>query len=157
MTNRTQVLLRKEQMEVTLPILVEYYATSKQVKGCSKKTLLGLRHNLGKFIHFLQSRGHSLKLKDLTLHDARDYMVSLQGIVTKYKGHTLTPEHPNSTYSPETVHTHARALRGFSTWLRNEGYTALFLKPIICISVKKTSAPLIFFVIYLIYIDRSIL
>jgi site-specific recombinase XerD len=123
MSNRTKVLLRKEQMEVTLPILMEYYVTSKQVKGCSKKTLLGLRYNLGKFMHFLRSHGHSLKLKDLTLHDARDYVISLQGIVTKYEGHTLTPAHPNSTYSPETVHTHVRALRGFSFWLRQEGYT----------------------------------
>lgn len=123
MSRRTQVLLKKERMEVTLPILVEYYATSKQVKGCSKKTLLGIRSNLKKFIRFLETRGHSLKLSELSLHDARAYVAYLQGTVTKYEGHKLTPAHPNCTYAPETVHTHVRALRGFSTWIEREGYT----------------------------------
>jgi site-specific recombinase XerD len=123
MSNRTKVLLRKEQMEVTLPILVEYYVTSRQVKGCSKKTLICLRSNINKFIRYLAKHDHSLKLSDLTLHDAREYVASLQGTVTKYEGHTLTPPHPNSTFAPETVHTHVRALRGFSTWLQHEAYT----------------------------------
>jgi site-specific recombinase XerD len=123
MSHRTEVLLKKERMEVTLPILVEYYATSKQVKGCSKKTLIGIRSNLNKFIRFLEKRGHSLKLSELTIHDARAYVASLQGTVTKYEGHILTPPHPNCTYSPQTVHTHVWALRGFSTWLEREGYT----------------------------------
>ena len=110
-------------MQVTLPTLVEYYAMSKQVKGCSKKTLLGIRSNLGKFIRFLETRGHCLRLSDLTIHDARAYVASTQGTVTKYEGHKLTPAHPNSTYAPETIHTHVRALRSFSFWLQKEGYT----------------------------------
>ena len=60
MSRRSQVLLKRERMEVTLPILIEYYATSKQVKGCSKKSLVAIRSNLGKFVKFLESRGHSL-------------------------------------------------------------------------------------------------
>ncbi len=123
MSHRTQVLLKKERMQVTLPILVEYYATSKQVKGCSPKTLVGIRSNLNKFIKFLEKRGHSLKLSDLTIHDARAYVASLQGTVTKYEGHPLTPAHPGARFAPETIHTHVRALRGFSVWLEREGYT----------------------------------
>lgn len=123
MSNITKVLLRKEQMEVTLPILIEYYATSRKVKGCSKKSLVAIRSNLGKFVKFLESRGHSLKLSDLTLKVAREYVVYLQGTVTKYEGHKLTPPHPNSTYSPVTVHTLVRFLRSFSFWLEKEGYT----------------------------------
>ncbi len=124
MSHRTRVLLEQERMDVTLSILVEYYATSKQVKGCSKKTLVGIRSNLNKFLRFLEKRGHSMKLSDLTIHDARAYVASLQGKVTKYDGHVLTPERPDCTFSPETVHTHVRALRGFSQWLYNEGYTS---------------------------------
>lgn len=123
MSRKTEGLLKRERMEVTLPILVEYYATSKQVKGCSKKTLLGIRSNLAKFLRFLEGRHHSLRLSDLSIHDARAYVAYIQGTITKYEGHKLTPAHPNSTYSPETVHTHVRALRGFSVWLEKEGYT----------------------------------
>lgn len=123
MSRRSQVLLKRERMEVTLHTLVEYYATSKQVKGCSKKTLVGIRSNLGKFIKFLEKREHSLKLAELTIHDARAYIASLQGSVTKNEGHPLTPARPNSTLTPQTIHTHVRALRSFSFWLEREGYT----------------------------------
>lgn len=123
MSRRTQVLLKRERMNITLSMLVEYYATSKQVKGCSKKTLVGIRSNLGKFIHFLEKRGHSLKLTDLTIHDARAYIASLQGNVTKNEGHPLTPARPNCTLTPQTIHTHVRALRSFSFWMEKEGYT----------------------------------
>jgi site-specific recombinase XerD len=109
-------------MDVTLSILIDYYVTSKQVKGCSHKTLVNLRSSLNKFIRFLEQRGHSCKLSDLTIHDARAYVASIQGTVTKYDGHPLTPAHPDATFSPETVHTHVRALRGFSMWLEREGY-----------------------------------
>ncbi len=110
-------------MEITIPTLIDYYATAKQVKGCSKKTLVGVKSNLSKFVKFLESKGHSLQLADLTLHDARAYVASLQGTVTKYESHRLTHPHPDSTFSPQTVHTHVRALRAFSTWLYNESYT----------------------------------
>lgn len=92
-------------MEITLP-LIEYYVMSKQVKGCWKKTLVGFRSNLGKFINHLTQQDHSLKLSELTIHNARAFITSLQGTVTKYEGHTLTPAKPGCTYSPQTVHKH---------------------------------------------------
>ena len=49
-----------------------------------------------------------------TIHAAHDYVAYLRGPVTKYKGHRLTRPRPNSTFLPETVHTHARGLRSFS-------------------------------------------
>ena len=100
-------------MGITLPTLVEHYVTTRQIKGCSKKTLTGIRSNLGKFIKFLQSRGHSLKLADLTLEDARSYVASLQGPVTKYEGHKFNRPLPNSTFAPDTVHTYVRILRAW--------------------------------------------
>jgi len=62
MSLRTEGLLKRERIEVTLENLVEYYATSNQVKGCSKKTSTGIRSNLRNFIHFFEKRGHSLEL-----------------------------------------------------------------------------------------------
>jgi site-specific recombinase XerD len=123
MTHKSEQLRKKERMEVTLPTLIEYYVTSKQVKGCSKKTLLGFRSNLGKFIKYLTQQGHSLKLTELSIHDARAYIASLQGTVTKYEGHTLTPAKPGCTFSPQTVHKHVTTLRALSNWLAQEGYT----------------------------------
>lgn len=123
MSHKSERLRKQERMEITLPTLIEYYITSKRVKGCSKKTLIGLTSNLGRFIRYLKQNQHSLKLANLTIHDARAYISSLQGTVTKYEGHTLTPPKPNCTFSPETVRKHAVTLRAFSNWLHQEGYT----------------------------------
>jgi len=87
MSRKSEFLRKNERMEITLPTLLEYYTTSKKVAGCSPKTLIAIRSVLGRFIRFLQSRDHSLKLCDLTIEDAREYMASLQGPITKYEGH----------------------------------------------------------------------
>lgn len=123
MSHISDQLRKRERMQITLPTLIEYYVTTKQVKGCSKKTLLGLNSNLGKFVRYLTQSGHSLKLSDLTIHEARAFITSLQGTVTKYEGHTLTPPKPGCTYSAQTIHKHVTTLRAFSNWLQQEGYT----------------------------------
>ncbi len=123
MSRKSEVLRKQERMEITLPTLLEYYITSKKVKGCSNKTLVAIRSIGERFIRFLQTRNHSLKLCDLTIEDARAYVVSLQGKITKYEGHSFNHEVPNSEYSPQTIHSHVRKLRSFSNWLRDEGYT----------------------------------
>ncbi len=123
MSHKSERLRKQERMEITIPTLAEYYITSKRVKGCSKKTLIGFTSNLGRFIRYLAQNQHSLKLADLTIHDARSYISSLQGTVTKYEGHTLTPAKPGCTFSPLTVHKHVTTLRAFSNWIHHEGYT----------------------------------
>ncbi len=123
MSRKSDLLRKKERMEITLPTLVEYFASSRQIKGCSPKTLIATRGNLGKFMRFLKGRGHSLRLGDLSIQDARAYAAYLQGTVTKFEGHKFNRPLPGSKYSPETVHTHVRALRSFSFWLTREGYT----------------------------------
>lgn len=123
MSHTSERLRKKERMSIQLATLIEYYATSKQVAGCSPKTLIALRSNLNRFMRFLEQRGHSLKLADLTIHDARAYVASLQGKVTKYDGHPLNRPIPDYELSPQTVWSHVRTLRAFSNWLQQEGYT----------------------------------
>lgn len=123
MSNKSEQLRKRERMSITLPTLIEYYAMSKQVAGCSPKTLIAIRSNLGRFVRFLEQREHSLTLPDLTIHEARAYVASLQGKVTKYEGHPLTHSIPDSVLSPQTVWSHVRSLRAFSNWLKEEGYS----------------------------------
>ena len=81
MSHKSEQLRKKERMSIKLPTLIEYYATSKQVAGCSPKTLIAIRSNLGRFARFLEQRDHSLTLSELTIHEARAYVASLQGKV----------------------------------------------------------------------------
>ena len=123
MSRKSEFLRKHERMEITLLTLLEYYMTSKKIKGCSSKTLIAIQSIMGRFIRFLEKRDHSLKLADLTIEDAREYIGSLQGKITKYDGHKFNHPVPNSEYSPQTIHSHVRMLRAFSFWLRDEGYT----------------------------------
>jgi integrase/recombinase XerD len=123
MSHKSEQLRKKERMSIKLPTLIEYYATSKQVAGCSPKTLIAIRSNLGRFVRFLEQRDHSLTLPELTIHEARAYVASLQGKVIKYEGHPLNHPIPDSALSPQTVWSHVRTLRAFSNWLKEEGYT----------------------------------
>lgn len=123
MSRKSEGLRKKERMEITFPTLLEYYFSSKKAKGCSNKTLTAIRSVLDRFTRFLEKRGHSLKLSDLTIEDARAYVASLQGKITKYEGHKFNHPLPNAEYSPQTIHSHVRILRTFSNWIRDEGYT----------------------------------
>lgn len=122
MAYRSTLIRKRERMEILLPTLLEHYISAQQVKGCSPKTLTGVRSNLGKFIRYLDTRGHSLKLGDLTVQDAREYVAHLQGTIDKYEGHKFVRPRPGCTLSPVTVHTHVRTLRAFSNWLAQEGF-----------------------------------
>ena len=123
MSRKSEFIRKHERMEITLTTVLEHYSTSKKLKGCSPKTLIAIRSILERFVRFLQQRGHSLKLSDLDIDDARAYVASLQGKITKYEGHTFNRPVSGVEYSPQTIHSHVRMLRAFSNWLRDEGYT----------------------------------
>lgn len=114
MSRKSEQLRRQERMEILLLTLLDYYLTSKQLKGCSPKTLAAMRSVLSRFIRFLEARGHSLKLIDLTLQDARDFSASLNSKIVKYEGHKFNRPVPDAQYSPETIHSYVRVLRTFS-------------------------------------------
>lgn len=123
MSRKSEFLRKRERMEITLPTLLEYYVNSKKIKGCSPKTLIAIRSILERFIRFLEKQEHSLKLSEVAIDDAREYVASLQGKITKYEGHKFNHPVPNAEYSPQTIHSHVCKLREFSNWLRDEGYT----------------------------------
>jgi site-specific recombinase XerD len=81
MRKKSERLIRKERMEITLPILIEYYLNTKKIKGCSPKTLLNTKSNLTKFVRYLEQQGHSLRLSELTFEHARAYAAELQAQV----------------------------------------------------------------------------
>jgi hypothetical protein len=110
MSRKSEQLRRQERMEILLTTLQDYYPTSKKLKGCSPKTLTAMQSVLSWFIRFLEARGHSLKLADLTFQNARDFSNSLNGKITKYEGHKFNYPVPDSHYAPDTIHSYVRIL-----------------------------------------------
>lgn len=119
MGHRTQDILRREKMETTLPVLLDLFIATKQSEGKSRNTTLWYRKRLTTFI---RSIGDDPKLPDLTLANARAFVAQLQERETCYNGHPFRPVREGGL-SAFTIHSYVRAIKAFSTWLHEEGFT----------------------------------
>ena len=108
-------------MELTLPTLIDLFITTKQTEGKSPRTLNWYRDKLIHFARYL-GNGSEAKLKDLSLDDARSFIAWLQNKPCRYSDHPLQPEKQGGL-SPYTIHGYVRALKAFSSWLYEEGFT----------------------------------
>jgi hypothetical protein len=62
------------------------------LEGKSPETVLWHRKKLPAFAQFLQQQGHSLKVKDVRVEDARAFIKSLLERKTRYSAHVLRKE-----------------------------------------------------------------
>ena len=121
MRSRTGKDLRREGMDLSLIILIDLFAATKQTEGRSTKTISWYCGMLAPFVEYV-SNGDPARLSDITIDDVRDLVASLQNRTSRYENHPLTPTQQGGL-SPHTIHSHVRALKAFSSWLVDEGYT----------------------------------
>lgn len=120
MVSRTETILRREKMEITLPILIEQFCATKQIEGKAVKTVSWYRDCLNRFVKHLQNA--EAKLPSFTLENARAFVASLQEQKSKWIGHPCNHEQVGKL-SAFTIHGYVRSLKVFSTWLFEESYT----------------------------------
>ncbi len=106
-------------MQLTLPVLIDVFVSTKQTEGKSPKTTLWYKGNLNRFIAWL---GGTPRLADFTLQNARAFVAHLQGRTTRYEDHPLSPEKEGGL-SVHSIHAYVRTLKVFSSWLVEEGFT----------------------------------
>jgi len=107
-------------MESTIPVLIDLFAATKQTEGKSKSTVLWYRKRLAAFANFI---GESAKLPDFTLSVARAFVASLQERETRYEDHPIAPK-KDGGLSAFYIHSFVRAIKAFSVWLHEEGFTS---------------------------------
>lgn len=121
MRSRTGKDLRREGMDLSLITLIDLFAATKQTEGRSSKTVSWYRGMLAPFVEYV-SNDDPAKLSNINIDDARDFIASLQNRTTRYENHPLTPTQQGGL-SPHTIHGYVRALKAFSSWLADEGYS----------------------------------
>ena len=121
MSTRTVRMLRREKMEITVPTLIDLFLTTKQTEGRSPRTITWYRDLLTRFAEFV-GNGNEARLTDLTIHDARSFIAALRERTTRYDDHPLKPVQEGGLAS-STIQAHVRALKAFSNWLHEEGFT----------------------------------
>lgn len=119
MSRRAQDILRREKMETTLLTLIDLFTATKQTEGKAKSTIAWYKKRLSRFAEFV---GEGARLPDLTLNAARSFVASLQEKTTRYEQHPIAPQKEGGL-SAYTIHSYVRALKTFSTWLYDEGFT----------------------------------
>ena len=119
---KTESLLRSRNMEMTLSDLLELFAATKRTEGRAEKTVSWYEEMIGRFVRYLQDDTEPM-LEDLCLQNARAFVSSLQQKRTRYEAHPFRTE-TEGGLSPSTIHGYVRALKAFSSWLHEEGFTA---------------------------------
>ena len=121
MVSRTEAILRRERMEVTLDTLIDLFAATKETEGKSQMTVKWYRGMLTTFAKFV-GNGESARVSDLTVHDARAFVAHLQERKARYVDHPLSQEMQGGL-SPHTIHGYVRAIKVLGSWMREEGFT----------------------------------
>ncbi len=83
-----------------LPQLLELYARNHSVEGSTPATIKFYRKEVGLFVKFLESQGHSLLAVDVAREDVQDHLFDL-----KERGR-----------KPRTIRTRRQAIMTFFTW-----------------------------------------
>lgn len=106
-------------MQAELTTLIEMFCATKQTEGKSPKTISWYHSFLARFADFA---GPEARLKEFSLDQVRHYILELQNRDTRYEN---SPKQATKEggLSPHTVHAHVRALKAFSSWLYEEGFT----------------------------------
>ena len=115
------VLVQESSATRSTKQLIGEYRTSNLAAGKSRSTVKWYDEILAQFSNYVGAKYYSDDISCLTIGVTRDYILHLSR-KPKYKGHPYTPEQ-TVVLSPKTVQCHVRALKAFSSWLYNEGYT----------------------------------
>jgi site-specific recombinase XerD len=118
MVTKTQLALRRAQMDRTVANAINDFIDAKRAENLSPKTLHWYRWLLEKFAASLDDQ----RLASLSLAQARVFVAELQARNTRYEDHPISPRKEGGL-SDYTVSAYVRTLKVFSHWLADEGYT----------------------------------
>lgn len=104
----------------TLGMLIDFYAGDMQRRGCTPDSILTNKRALQRFSRALAPEGQEVKLALVTPEKAKAYITAMQARECKWADHPRRPADA-SKLSPFTIRKEVKILRGFGTWLTQQG------------------------------------
>ncbi len=101
--------------------LINRFRVSNRAASKSPRTIEWYDDMLNSLDNYLNTVQQCNDLSVFNRDMIREYIIHLQH-KKKYEGHPYTPVQ-SKTLSPRTIQCHVRAVKAFSTWLYDEGYT----------------------------------
>jgi len=113
---------RMQKTQVPLAQLAELLSSDKAAGGKAGPTLIWYGGAIARYAAWLERQELTPTLEHFTLDLVRRYIVDLQ----RQPANEFHPRQPaqEGPLADQTINSYVRALRGFSTWLYEEGYTA---------------------------------
>src|SRR3990170_2953993 len=109
--------------DIILEQLISHFQVANRAEGKSPATLRWYEQNLDLFLRYLGERRHSLRLRDVGLDQAREFVLALQDQDVRFANNPFTPTRKHKL-SSHTINCAVRAVRAFFNWLYREGYTS---------------------------------
>ena len=110
-----------EKGHTSLEKLIKHFEAYNRSEGKSPRTVEYYSKVLNYYLQYLEAKGYSTSLKDLTREVAREFVLHLQ-TRPKWEGHR-NESSTGANLSPVSVQTYVRGIRAFFSWLHREGYT----------------------------------
>jgi site-specific recombinase XerD len=107
--------------QITLDRLIWAFEVRNRTLNRSPRTTSWYSNNLRLFKNFLEAHDYSLAIGDIGIEVVREYILHLQ-TRNKYEDHPLTPAR-EERLTPSTIRDHVQTIKGFFSWLYEEGYT----------------------------------
>src|SRR3990172_4214441 len=115
-----------DKTDTALEALYKTFELYKRSEGLSDRTVVWYQEKLREYLRWLLEHGHSTKLADFTIDLVREFELHLQTKETKHERNPFVPT-KHERLSGHTIRGYVRALKVFSSFLFEEGYTDLNL------------------------------
>lgn len=107
---------RQAMRSIPVEQAIDEYRTYNRAQNYSSSYIASTDRNLRQFADWLAAEGRALQISQLTLEDARSFIV--------YQRERENVIRPGTHISPDYVQQYARGLKSWATFLEAEGFTA---------------------------------
>jgi site-specific recombinase XerD len=118
--------------DARLSILIDYYLGDMQRRGCTEDSVSTNRRALGRFARAVDLNDHRVMLQEVTEEAVEEYISGMQRRNVRFDLHPIRKREAGKL-SAFTIRKEIRILKGFGTWLQQEG----FENPFACLVVPK--------------------
>ena len=109
-----------------LDMLIDYYLADMQGRGCTEDSVGTNRRALRRFSQSVNPESCSVTLLEVTDEVVDSYVSAMQQRNVKFEVHPNRKQEPGKL-SAFTIRKEVRILKGFGTWLQQEGFENPFL------------------------------
>jgi site-specific recombinase XerD len=118
---RGKRLSERTMSHAKLDMLIDYYLGDMDRRGCTQDSVTTNRKALRRFCRYVDPEAKQPRLTKVTEETVETFVTGLQHRSVRWKDHPRRNQEAGGL-SPFTIRKEVRILKGFGTWLQQEGF-----------------------------------